>query len=107
LKRLQQRGINAMLAVSKHPPLMLERLSTFVLEVLPWAFSSLIGVYLVWTFVVSAQADLQPLAEQRGPLTPQAGVSQTIEAGQADCDGRGVAALRTTVCLAGPIHEPK
>jgi hypothetical protein len=30
---------------------MLQRLSTFVLEIMPWALSGLIGVHLVWTLV--------------------------------------------------------
>ena len=34
------------------PPLLLQRLSTFVLEILPWVLSGLIGVHLAWTLVV-------------------------------------------------------
>jgi hypothetical protein len=31
---------------------MLQRLSFFVLEILPWALSGLIGMRLAWTFVM-------------------------------------------------------
>jgi hypothetical protein len=101
-----------MVAVSKHPPLMLQRLSTFVLEVLPWALSSLIGAYLVTAVAAGrpAQADLQPFSEQGALLTPSGGVSQIIAPEQADFDSRGAAALRTaTVHLAArpAIHQPK
>jgi hypothetical protein len=98
-----------MVTVSKPPPLMLQRLSTFVLEVLPWALSSLIGVYLV-TAVAAGQpapADLQPFSEQGALLTPSGGI---IAPEQADFDRRRAAALRTaTVHLAAgpPIHQPK
>jgi len=34
------------------PPLMLQRLSTFVLEILPWVLAGLIGMHLAWTLVV-------------------------------------------------------
>jgi len=34
------------------PPLMLQRLSTFVLEILPWVLSGLIGMHLAWNLVV-------------------------------------------------------
>jgi hypothetical protein len=37
--------------MTRRPPLMLQRMSTFVLEVLPWTLSGLIGVHLVWTLV--------------------------------------------------------
>jgi hypothetical protein len=101
-----------MVAVSKHPPLMLQRLSTFVLEVLPWALSSLIGVYLVTAVATGrpAPADLQGLVEHGSLLTPPGGVSQIIAPEQAAFDSRGAAALRTaTVRLAAPppIHQPK
>jgi hypothetical protein len=36
----------------KHPPLMLLRLSSFVLEVLPWALSGVIGLRLAWNLVM-------------------------------------------------------
>jgi hypothetical protein len=36
----------------KHPPLMLLQLSSFVLEVLPWALSGVIGLRLVWNLVM-------------------------------------------------------
>jgi hypothetical protein len=101
-----------MVAMSKPPPLMLQRLSTFVLEVLPWALSSLIGVYLVTAVAAGrpAPADLHAPVEHGAVLTPSGGVSQTIEAEQADFDRRRAAALRTaTVHLAAgpPIHQPK
>jgi hypothetical protein len=35
-----------------HPPLMLLRLSSFVLEVLPWALSGVIGLRLAWNLVM-------------------------------------------------------
>jgi hypothetical protein len=38
--------------MTERPPLMLQRLSIFVLEILPWALSGLIGMRLVWTLVV-------------------------------------------------------
>jgi len=34
------------------PPLMLQRLSTFVLEILPWVLAGLIGVRLAWNLAV-------------------------------------------------------
>ena len=37
--------------MTRRPPLILQRLSTFVLEVLPWALSGLIGMHLVWSLV--------------------------------------------------------
>jgi hypothetical protein len=100
-----------MVAVSK-PPLMLQRLSTFVLEVLPWALSSLIGAYLVTAVAAGrpAPADLPALVEHGATLAPGGGVSQAITPEQADFDSRGAAALRTaTVHLAArpPIHQPK
>jgi hypothetical protein len=100
-----------MAAVSKPTPLMLQRLSTFVLEVLPWALSSLIGAYLVTAVAAGrpAPADLPAPVEHGALLTPPGGVSQII-AEQADFDSGGVAALRTkTVHLAArpPIHQPK
>ena len=38
--------------MTKRPPLLLQRLSTFVLEMLPWALSCLIGMHLAWNLVV-------------------------------------------------------
>jgi hypothetical protein len=101
-----------MVALSKPPPLRLQRLSTFVLEVLPWALSSLIGVYLVTAVAAGrpAPADLQAPVEHGAPLAPPGGVSQIIATEQRDFDSRGAAALRTaTVHLAAPppIHQPK
>ena len=34
--------------MAKHPAVLLETLSSFVLEVLPWGLSSLIVLYLLW-----------------------------------------------------------
>jgi hypothetical protein len=101
-----------MVALTKPPPLMLQRLSTFVLEGLPWALSSLIGVYLVTAVAVGrpAPADSQAPVEHGAPLTPPGGVSQIIATEQADFDSRKAAALRTaTVHLAAPppSHQPK
>ena len=38
--------------MTKQPPLLLQRLSTFVLETLPWALSGLIGIHLAWNLVM-------------------------------------------------------
>ena len=35
---------------------LLEPLSTFVLEVLPWSLSSLIALYLVWSLLLAPSA---------------------------------------------------
>ncbi len=37
--------------MTTRPPLLLQLLSTFVLEVMPWALSGLIGVHLIWNLV--------------------------------------------------------
>jgi|EndMetStandDraft_8_1072994.scaffolds.fasta_scaffold2918699_1 hypothetical protein len=37
--------------MTKRPPLLLQNLSVFVLEKLPWALSGLIGAHLVWVLV--------------------------------------------------------
>jgi hypothetical protein len=38
--------------MTKCLPLMLQTLSAFVLETLPWALSALIGVHVVWKHVM-------------------------------------------------------
>jgi hypothetical protein len=38
--------------MTKRPPVMLQRLSTFVLEMLPWALSGLIGMHFAWNLMV-------------------------------------------------------
>jgi hypothetical protein len=52
------------------PESLLEPLSRFVLEVLPWALSGLIGLYLAWGFwsaPVAARAEFQPVAGLSAP----------------------------------------
>ncbi|MFL5003330.1 MAG: hypothetical protein ACJ8DY_23365, partial [Xanthobacteraceae bacterium] len=47
------------------PESLIEPLSRFVLEVLPWALSALIGLYLVWGFwsaPAAAGPELKPVA---------------------------------------------
>ena len=38
--------------MTERPPLMLQRLSTFVLETLPWVLSGLAGMHLAWNLVM-------------------------------------------------------
>ena len=38
--------------MTQRPPLLLQRLSSFVLETLPWALCGLIGIYLAWNLVM-------------------------------------------------------
>ena len=40
------------LPMTQRPPLVLQRLSFFVLEILPWALSGLIGAHLAWNYVL-------------------------------------------------------
>ena len=49
-----------------HPPAALQPLSTFVMEVLPWAASGAIGLYLLWTTCLAPDA-VRALA----PATPE------------------------------------
>ena len=54
--------------MSQRPAGFLGPLSKFVLEVLPWALSSLIGLYLLWSFwLAPSPAGLKPVAEQPLP----------------------------------------
>ena len=54
--------------MSQRPAGFLGPLSKFVLEVLPWALSSLIGLYLLWSFwLAPTPAGLKPVAEQALP----------------------------------------
>jgi hypothetical protein len=49
----------------EHPLPLVEPLSRFVLEVLPWALSGLIGLYLAWGFwsaPAAAGPELKPVA---------------------------------------------
>jgi len=64
------------------PELLLEPLSRFVLEVLPWALSGLIGLYLAWGFwsaPVTAQAVLKPAVELNASADLTATVLPTIQ----------------------------
>jgi hypothetical protein len=50
---------------------ILEPLSKFVLEVLPWALSGLIGLYLLWGFcfaTVPPHGSVKPLNESSAPV---------------------------------------
>jgi len=38
--------------MTERPPLMLQRLSFFVLEMLPWALSGFVGMRLAWNLVM-------------------------------------------------------
>ena len=68
------------------PESLLEPLSRFVLEVLPWALSALIGLYLVWglwTAPAAAGPELKPVAgfgvSVASPLGPTEPARPTIQ----------------------------
>jgi hypothetical protein len=52
---------------------LLEPLSRFVLEILPWALSGLIGIYLawgLWSAPASARPELKPVTYVSASLRP-------------------------------------
>jgi hypothetical protein len=67
------------------PESLVEPLARFVLEVLPWALSGLIGLYLAWGFwsaPAAARSELRPVASlsvsAASPLDPAATARPTI-----------------------------
>lgn len=58
-------------AMTERRKLLLDRLSSFVLEVLPWSLSGLIGLYLLSSYVLlPVRAEGTPVSEYGNPSTP-------------------------------------
>jgi hypothetical protein len=52
--------------VTHRPIAVLNPLSTFVMEVLPWAASGAIGLYLLWATCIAPEPGRTPTAEPSG-----------------------------------------
>jgi len=76
--------------MSHHRVMFVEPLARFVLEVLPWALSGLIGLYLLWGLCLApdhARPGLGHIAEHAVPAGPVAGPGIATK-GTANVDAR-------------------
>jgi hypothetical protein len=69
---------------------VVQPVSTFIMEVLPWAASGAIGVYLLWVACLAPEQTSTPAPEHSGPAA-----SSQLPAEQASATRRtwGIAAL--------------
>lgn len=53
--------------MSHHPLAVVAPVSTFIMEVLPWAASGAIGLYLLWVACLAPAPERAPTAPAQGP----------------------------------------